>query len=205
VTVAATIHTKPYPLKLEAVLVWAIIILAMLLVIGPLMWLRPTPRERRLAALRGAGQKAGLRVTLRQLPKLDLAPEDRVTPGGRPLPTTRELAVYLHPLEPKLRMLPGWRILRGSDGLPAWPGWVFESGRKPDNPWLGQLLATLAPHVERLPADVIALECDPFTLGAYWLERPHNGPAEAAALAAWLGDAAAVIGQLEAALAPADE
>jgi hypothetical protein len=176
----------------------------MLLVIGPLMWLRPTPRERRLAALRGAAQSAGLRVTMRQLPKLDLAPEERVTPGGRPLPATRELAVYLHPLEPKLRALPVWRILRGSDGLPAWPGWVFEAGRKPDSPWLGRLLATLAPQVAGVPADVVALECDPFTLGAYWLERPGNGPAEAAALAAWLRDAAGAIGALEAALTPAE-
>jgi hypothetical protein len=186
-------------------MVWLLIIVILLVAFGPILWLRPSPRDRRLTALRAQARKDGLRVEMRRYPHLDRAPEERVTAGGKPLESVRECAVYLQPLDPKLRHLPGWRILRAAEGLPAWPGWVFEIGTKPRDPQLQRMLDALALVVERLPGDVVGLECDPLNLGIYWLERPGNGPAEVTALAGWLRDAADRLVALELELALDDE
>jgi hypothetical protein len=181
----------------EALLVWLLIIVILLVAFGPILWLRPSPRDRRLTMLRAQGRKEGLLVEMRRYPKLDLAPEERVTAGGKPIPSMLESAVYLKPLDPKLRHLPGWRILRATEGLPALPGWVFELGRRPDSEHMRGVLAALEPLVARLPGDVVAVECDPLNLGVYWLERPGNGPAEVTALAGWLAEAAERLDALE--------
>jgi len=200
-----TIHAKPNPLKLEANLVWLLIVVILLVAFGPILWLRPTARDRRLTGLRAAGRKAGLRVEMRRYPKLDRAPEERVTAGGKPISSELEAAVYLQPLDPKLRHLPAWRVLRAADGLPAWPGWVFELGRKPHSEHLRSVLEALAPLIERLPADVVGVECEPLDVGVYWLERPGNGPAQVDALAGWLREAAGRLTGLEGELAAADD
>jgi hypothetical protein len=186
---------------LEVALVWLLIIALLLVAFGPILWLRPSPRDRRLAALRAEGRKQGLRIEMRRYPKLDLLPEERVTAGGKPIESLLEAAVYLQPLDPKLRHLPPWRILRGAEGLPARPGWVFELGRRPEHPALRAVLDALEPLLATLPADVEALECDPLHLGAYWLERPGNDVAAVVALAAWLREAAGRLTELERALA----
>lgn len=182
-------------------MVWLLIIALLLVAFGPILWLRPSARDRRLAALRAEGRKQGLRVEMRRYPKLDLRPEERVTAGGKHLEPLLESAVYLQPLEARLRNLPGWRILRGEEGLPAGPGWVFELGRRPDHPALRSLLDTLTPQLATLPADVVALECGLLDLGAYWLERPGSGAAEVAALAAWLRQTGQRLTELDQALA----
>lgn len=173
----------------------------MLAAFGPLLWLVPSKRERRLAAMRQQARRDGLTVEMRQFPKLDVAPEERVSAGGQPLTALRESAVYLHPLAPRLRLLPAWRVLRGSDGLPAWPGWVFEFGSKPDSPVLPRVLAGLAALVAALPQDVVALQCESRGLGAYWLESPGTGPPQVSELATQLGAGAGILEALEAELA----
>ncbi len=177
----------------------------MLAAFGPLFWLVPSKRERRLAAMRLQARRDGLTVEMRRFPKLDVAPEERVSAGGQPLTPLRESAVYLHPLAPRLRLLPVWRVLRGSDGLPAWPGWVFERATKPDSPVLPRVLAGLAVVVAALPQDVVALECESRGLGAYWLESPGTGPPQVTELAARLEAGARVLEALEAELAAAVE
>lgn len=193
------------PSRWEASLVWLLIIVILLVAFGPILWLRPTARDRRLTGLRAAGRKAGLRVEMRRYPKLDRAPEERVTAGGKPISTLLEAAVYLQPLDPKLRHLPAWRVLRATDGLPAWPGWVFELGSKPQSEHLRRVQDVLAPLLERLPADVVGVECEPLDVGVYWLERPGSGPAEVDALAGWLREAAGRLAALELELAAAAE
>jgi len=186
-------------------MVWLIIVVILLVAFGPILWLRPSRRDRRLVALRGQARADGLRVQMRRYPKLDLLPEDRVTAGGKRLETLLEAAVYLKPLDPKLRILPGWRIQRGTEGLPAWPGWVFELGKRPDSALLRPMLQALEPLLARLPADVVALECEPREIGVYWLERPGNGPAEVTVLAGWLTEAAARLAALETELGAPEE
>jgi hypothetical protein len=144
----------------------------MVVAFGPLLWLMPTPRERRLAALRQSAYGLGMRVELGRLPNADLPAQQRVSAGGRALDTTRPCAAYLHPLPRRLRHLPPVRVVRGDHGIAARPGWSFERGGKPDHPALGRAVDALAGTLEALPDDVLALEWRRHDIGAYWLESP---------------------------------
>lgn len=157
-------------------MVWIVIIGIFIVAFGPLMWMLPSPRERRLAKLRQRAYERGMRVELRRLPKLELAAEERVSAGGRALDTTREYAAYLMPLDGRLKRLPSWRLLRHGDGSPAVPGWAFEAGRRPDHDDLAAAVDAVAPMLAGLPEDVIAVECESLTLAGYWLEGPDTTP-----------------------------
>jgi hypothetical protein len=177
--------------------VWIIIIVILLVAFGPLMWLRPSPRERRQAALRQQAYQEGMRVELRRIPPRNPAPEERVTASGRERQLTLDAPAYIYPFPGRLRMLPKWRILRGDDGSPAYPGWVFEPGKRPDHPQLREMLDVLESMVGTLPDDVVAVECDPQNLAAYWLEGPGTTPARVTDLAGRLSGGARAIVDLD--------
>jgi hypothetical protein len=177
--------------------VWIIIIVILLVAFGPLMWLRPSARERRQSALRQQAYKEGMRVELRRLPKRDPDPEERVSASGRVRELDADAPAYVYPLPSRLRMLPKWRLVRGDDGMPAYPGWVFEPGRRPDHPRLQEMLGVLAPVITVLPDDVLAVECDPQNLAGYWLEGPGTGPERVTDLAVRLGSGARALVDLD--------
>lgn len=178
-------------------MIWVVILLILLVAFGPLLWLRPSPRERRLGKLRQQAYREGLRVELRRLPRANPAAEERVTAGGRALDLSQECAAYLKPLTRRLRMLPAWRLLREGDGMAAFPGWAFEAGARPDHPRLQAALAAVATVVADLPDDVIAVECEPGNVAAYWVEGPGSTPDRVSGLAAKLGVAAAALEELD--------
>jgi len=184
---------------------WLIIIVVLIVAFGPVMWLVPSKRDRRLAAMRQQARQEGLLVEMRRLPKVDAAPEDRVTAGGRVREAVQELAVYQQPLKRRLRHLPRWRLLRSGPGIEALPGWAFEIGKKPQHPNLDAAIQALEPVFARLPADVLALECQDRTLDAYWLEKPENGPADVAVLADTLTSGGRSLEALDAALEPEED
>jgi hypothetical protein len=177
--------------------VWIIIIVILLVAFGPLMWLRPSARERRQGALRQRAYKEGMRVELRRLPKRDPDPEERVSASGRPRDLNEDAPAYIYPLSTRLRMLPKWRLVRGDDGMPAYPGWVFEPGRRPDHARLQEVLDVLGPVIQAMPEDVLAVECDPQNLAGYWLEGPGTTPDRVADLAARLGSGARALVDLD--------
>ncbi|MFU8816416.1 MAG: hypothetical protein ACNA7W_13785 [Pseudomonadales bacterium] len=178
-------------------MVWIIIVVILLVAFGPLLWLMPSHRERRLAKLRQRAYSDGMRVELRRMPKQNLAPEERVSASGKPLDLTRECAAYIYPLPARLRMLPKWRVLRGDDGVPAYPGWVFDPGGRPDHPRLREMLEVLAPVVEGLPDDVVAVEAEPQNLAAYWLEGPGATPEKVGDLGSRLAVGASQVTELD--------
>jgi hypothetical protein len=94
-------------------------------------------------------------------------------------------------------MLPKWRLVRGDDGMPAYPGWVFEPGTRPDHPRLQAMLDVLAPVIQALPDDVLAVECDAQNLAGYWLEGPETTPDRVTDLAARLGAGARAVTDLD--------
>ncbi|MEZ5560374.1 MAG: hypothetical protein R3E86_17755 [Pseudomonadales bacterium] len=153
---------------------WVIILIVLLVAFGPILWLRPSRRDRRLARMRQAAREAGLNVTMVRVPKLEPELSERVTSGGRVLEPVIECAAYQQPLPRKLRLQPGWRLLRGSNGLPAVPGWVFEVGRKPSDPVLRNTLDALASILARVPEDVIGVEVADLFVAVYWLEKPST-------------------------------
>jgi hypothetical protein len=181
----------------EAKVVWIVIVVIMIVAFGPILWLMPSRRERRLSRLRQRAYQRGMRVELRRLPGRDVAPEERVTAGGRALDTSREYAAYLMPLQARLRMLPSWRLLRGAQGMSPVPGWAFEAGRRPDHPRLDVMLETLAPLLRDLPDDVAAVEVESHSVAGYWLEGPGTTTDRVDDLAARLTDAAAALKTLD--------
>jgi len=181
--------------------VWIVIALIMLVAFGPLLWLRPSPRERRLGRLRQRAYRQGMRVELRRLPVSDLAAEDRVSAGGKPRDTSQENAAYIRPLAGRLRMLPELRILRGDLGSSAGiAGWSFEAGRRPADARLNTLLEELRPLVEKLPEDVVALQIEPLAVAGYWLEGAAASPERVDDLAARLSEIGEVLTGLDARL-----
>ncbi len=184
-----------------AEVIWIVIALIMLVAFGPLLWLRPSPRERRLGRLRQRAYGHGMRVELRRLPGQDLAAEERVSAGGKPRDTSQECAAYIWPLARRLRMLPGLRMLRGDAGGSAGAaGWSFEAGKRPADARLDTLLEALRPLVERLPEDVAALEIEQLTVAGYWLEGADAAPERVDDLAARLSEMADLLTGLDARL-----
>lgn len=49
-------------------MVWVIIVAVLLLMVSPVMWLKPSARQRRVAPLRSAAMKAGVKVVLEKPP-----------------------------------------------------------------------------------------------------------------------------------------
>lgn len=178
-------------------MVWVVIIVILVVAFGPIFWLMPSRRERRLGRLRQRAYQRGMRVEVRRLPRTEVAPEDRVTAGGRPLDTTRECAAYLMPLPTRLRLLPSARLLRRGEGATAVPGWSFEPGKRPEHPQLDAMVAALTPTLEQLPDDVVAVEVDPHTVGGYWLEGVGTTPERVDDLADRLSRATESLAELD--------
>lgn len=181
---------------------WVYLLIGLILVVafGPVLWLRPSARERRLAGLRQRAYQEGMRVELRRLPDPAVAAAERVTAGGRMLDTTREVAAYLMPLPRRLRRLPSWRLVRGDSGSRALDGWSFEVGKRPESGNLPRLLDALAAPLAELPEDVVALQCEPLSVAGYWLEGPDASPDRVADLAVRLAAVGAALTALEARL-----
>ena len=154
---------------------WIIIGFVLLVAFGPVFWLLPSKRDRRLSTLRSKALAQGLVVELRRLPKLNPEPEERVSAGGKIREPVIECAAYLWNMTDKLRFLPEVRILRGTHGTPALPGWVFDPERKPRQDHLEELLNTLANYTETFPVDVIGIEISDRQLTCYWRESPGSG------------------------------
>ena len=61
---------------------WLIIIIILIVAIGPVLYLIPSAKDKRLEQLRTSARKQGLTVKLHQLPKLDPSADERVSPSG---------------------------------------------------------------------------------------------------------------------------
>ena len=55
---------------------WLLIILVLVVAFGPVLWLVPSKRDKRLSALRSRARSEGLIVEMRRIPKPNPAPED---------------------------------------------------------------------------------------------------------------------------------
>jgi hypothetical protein len=158
---------------------WAIILLILLVAFGPVLWLVPSRKDKRLASLRARARAEGLLVELRRIPKPDPAPTERVSAGGKALQPAIECASYAHPLNRSLTWLPGFRIVRrASEGAPdPLPGWSYDIRPKGDGRrYLDRMLPLVDELVKVLPGDVAALEIERRTVLVYWLEKAGSEP-----------------------------
>jgi len=178
---------------------WVLIGVILLLAFGPVLWLVPSRKDRRLTALRAQGRAEGLVVEIRRIPKPDPRPEERVSAGGKVRTPTLETAVYGLTMHRKLRHLPGWRIIRmETDDADPLPGWRYDrrptgEGRRYLEPMI-ELARTL---IEALPDDVVALEVEARMLYVYWLEKPGSNVSVVTEIATDLKEFEGALGVLE--------
>jgi hypothetical protein len=173
---------------------WLIIGVILLAAFGPVLWLVPSKRDRRLSALRQRALHEGLVVELRRLPKLDAAAEDRVSAGGKVRDPLIECMAYSRTLPRRLRVLTGWRVLRhpAQDEFGDIPfGWVIDPTLRGVRAQAAReveaLVGWLAQWLEELPEDVIGVEMSVTAISVYWLEKAPGNEATVAQLGALLG------------------
>lgn len=135
---------------------WLLILVAVGLVITPVMWLKPTPRQRRVIALRNEARKQGIVV------KLEASPEHQVK---------GLVAAYRWPF-PAAR--PGPDFMLVSPGLASRALKTFEAGwcwrTEPLRPLPETGVALLAAMPAHLPDDVLAIASSRSALTLWWDE-----------------------------------
>lgn len=159
---------------------WLIIVLVVAMIVGPVMYLVPSAKDKRLTALRAAARQAGLTVQLTNVAKLDPADSERVSAGGMhrqptvactayQLPVTRRLVGFEslmlikmppHPTVTTTEVLDGWS-LDANTSRQAWTGYAA-------NPENASLLATA---IAELPGDALAVGLDKRFVACFWLEK----------------------------------
>ncbi|MGR2737844.1 preprotein translocase subunit YajC [Billgrantia sp. Q4P2] len=137
-------------------MVWLVILAALLLMISPVMWLKPSPRQRRIVPLRNAAAKAGVKVLLEKPP---LHGASTAMPGYR----------WTYPND-----APGPRFLlvrasEASDVLkPSVADWRWRI--EPLRPLPELANEPLEALLTRLPQDALVLESNEFAITLWWWE-----------------------------------
>lgn len=147
---------------MDGIWIGVIIVGVLIVAFGPILYVLPSKKDRRLAALRGEARRLGLTVELKSVTNPDAAATERVTAGGRPRAPMQACARYALALDRMPGPAPPWRLLRSARG------WIADEGTDLPAGWLGQL----QPLIDTLPDDVVAVDFSGRDLGCYWLERP---------------------------------
>ncbi|OMH38729.1 hypothetical protein [Motiliproteus sp. MSK22-1] len=145
---------------------WVIIVLLLLSIVGSMLWMMPSPKQRVQAMLRQKAVRLGLQVQITRL----LFPRAL----GESLPEERTCTAYRLPRTPaktrgKKNTIP-WHIFKleshASVGLPS--GWSWSKGE-------GHLNASQLEIIEKiiaeLPDDGFSLESTPLAASIYWREN----------------------------------
>ncbi|KEA62805.1 hypothetical protein ADIMK_3277 [Marinobacterium lacunae] len=144
---------------------WLIIVFVIMSLIGSVMWVMPTPRQRFQAHLRLKARTLGLQVQLvtLKLPRMtgEMEGESISVPAYRLLRTNLSRA--------QKESWCSWQVCRGetlaNTGLGQGWSWITGEGLLP-----GTVLEHVNAVLERLPDDVVALESTPIHMTAFWHE-----------------------------------
>ena len=168
---------------------WLIIVLALGVAIGPILYLTPSERDRYLTGLRAQARKLGYTVQLDKVLKLDPNADERVSAGG----SVRQLAVpctrYQLPLGVTVNAVSPIFLLRipSAPTIPIErlsPHWAvngldvgqLKSLRRWQNDADG--LVELVAVLDQMPMDVLAVQLDKRFIAAFWREqRPQAAAA----------------------------
>jgi hypothetical protein len=151
---------------------WLIIGLILFAAFGPLFWLVPSRRDRRLAKMRSRARALGIQVEVTQLPDVDAPASARVTAGGRRLAPMVSCAAYRLALPRAARAAPQWQLLHGgAESNGPLPGWQWDSPPVGDAQYWERVGAIIA----ALPADTLACSAQTTAVACWWRE---NTPAE---------------------------
>jgi len=178
---------------------WIIAVFVIALVLGPVMYLKPSTKENRLAALRLAARKAGLTVKLDSIPTFDPEPAERVSAGGEVRQTTRSCAAYQRGITLSEPMPIQFRVLRmpPTPTVPVnevHPGWALDQGLEGSfENKVGQSIYGL---LDKAPAFCVGFSVDVRFLSCYWFEQAQEGGTEVDEIAMFLQSAEREIASL---------
>ncbi|GAA5523479.1 hypothetical protein Maes01_00024 [Microbulbifer aestuariivivens] len=138
-----------------------IIVFAVALVVGPVMWMKPSDRDRKLAGLRQRAIRAGMTVKMKPLPA--------VLGSGT-------AAVYFNRWEDPRRLDVGWNLelQRMTHDLHFYDRWDWVGKPAPKAAW--PLIRDL---LQRLPEDACGVQSTNGGLGVQWQERSGDRGFEA--------------------------
>ena len=155
---------------------WLILILVAALIIGPVAYLKPSPKDKRVVALRAAARQAGLNVSLVRLEDLGAPKHERVNSAGQPREVFREAAAYglAHELD-GVDEGDSLTIYRNQDEvtLPLHnlnPDWVVLF-RDRDCSWFQPWQERVLNWAQDLPPEVVAIKLDQRFLACCWREN----------------------------------
>ncbi|WP_372613459.1 preprotein translocase subunit YajC [Halomonas sp.] len=135
---------------------WLIIVFVLMLVVSPVMWIRPSPKQQRVAALRRDAMKTGLSVKLEKPP---LHGEQTAMPVYR-----------WH--YPQQRPGPDFVLVRDTHAAetlkPLAHGWRWR--QEPLRPLPLDVEERLKRLLSRLPLDALVIESNRHALSLWWWE-----------------------------------
>ena len=152
---------------------WMIIILIMLSLIGSMMWVMPTKRQKYQAVLRSKAKTMGFQVQLEMV----TAPRAKgeMEPESRTMTAYRIIRNGLS--QDQKRTFRTWQVFRiesmADTGLP--PGWSWSEGEGLLSP---EQLKGLEELINNLPAGVFSIESTPVYAGVFWNEEEEEGVLE---------------------------
>ena len=145
---------------------WLIIFLIVAALVGPIVYLMPTKREKKQASARLQAKKLGLGVTVETIPDLNVAREDMVSPSGIIRSPTLECTVYR--LRFGQRNDPGshWSLFSSNKeplGFSQSPleGWFWEGLLENRKPIKEEYWNQLKKAMHKMPKPCLALEVSP--------------------------------------------
>lgn len=128
---------------------WFVIISLLVAAFGPILWLMPKARDRRLTRLRMAARQKGISVELARLRDPNPKPQDRVSSGGVVRAPVIRCAGYRRFAERPAPHMKAWRIERGDSDVRE----------------------RLSQCWELLPKDWLVVEVDAIGACLYWREE----------------------------------
>ncbi|XOV81910.1 MAG: hypothetical protein ACFHXK_13690 [bacterium] len=174
---------------------WLIVFLGMVVVVGPIMYLLPNAKDKRLSALRGRARALGMSVQITSIAKLDPSAAERVSAGGRTLQPQTACAGYKLPLGQKLALSGELMLLR----LPPAPSVTVNevlpglalSTESDAQLWArynagGAATRLIENAFQRLPQDTLGIAIEAHNVVCFWQEKAKADGDEVATIRAVL-------------------
>ncbi len=152
---------------------WVIIILLLLSIVGSMMWMMPSPKQKVQALLRQHAMRQGIQAQISRL----LFPRAI----GEAIADERDCIAYRLPRTNEIRReqkktIP-WQVFKldshAINGLPE--GWCWSKG---EGQLVTEQLQLLAEILSLLPDDSYSLESTPVAVSVYWYENGETQSVE---------------------------
>ena len=148
-------------------------------IIGPVLYLVPNAKDKRLTALRMKARGMGLTIQLSSVAKLDPTADERVSAGGKHRDPRIACAAYQLPMGQN-DLMRGHLTLQPMPTAPTvsvrevLPGWALTEER--NGLWAtydrhGAGVAALNKAAQRLPKDCLGVAIDHRFVACYWREQ----------------------------------